>query len=178
MDVCLINNHLPDFSFMLFSATLQLGSHDCHNSTRKCWNKLKTLHTVQSLVWQWNARENQNFTAIAAFSCALAVMLAMATKVTQISLMVSVALGKHQIAQQLLGYHCSVRSEKQTAMAENSFDWCWRARCTKNAFALQMVEDIVTKHNLCILNDSSSTYVHPATGSSSCLLYTSPSPRD
>ena len=49
-------------------------------------------------------------------------MLAMATKVTQISLMVSVALGKHQIAQQLLavlGHHCSVRSEKQTAMAES-----------------------------------------------------------
>ena len=137
MDVCLINNHLPDFSFMSFSATLQLGLHDCHNSTRKCWNKLKTLHTVQSLVWQWNARENQNFTAIAASSCALAVMLAMATKVTQISLMVSVALGKHQIAQQLLGHHCSVRSEKQTAMAENSFDWCWCARCTKNAFAFQ-----------------------------------------
>jgi len=61
---------------MSFSATLQLGLHDCHNSTRKCWNKLKTLHTVQSLVWQWNARKNQNFTAIAASSCALAVMLA------------------------------------------------------------------------------------------------------
>ena len=58
----------------------------------------------------------------------------MATKVTQISLMVSVALGKHQIAQQLLGHHCSVRSEKQTAMAENSFDWCWCARCTKKRF--------------------------------------------
>jgi len=32
-----------------------------------------------------------------------------------------------------------------------------------------MVEDILTKHNLCILNDSSSTYVHPATGSSSAI---------
>ena len=32
------------------------------------------------------------------------------------------------------------------------------------------MEDIVTtKHNLCILNDSSSTYVHPATGSSSAI---------
>ena len=57
-------------------------------------------------------------------SSSLAVMLAMVTKVTQISLMVSVALGKHQIAQQLLGHHSSVRSEKQTAMAENLFDWC------------------------------------------------------
>jgi len=55
----------------------------------------------------------------------------MTTKITQISLMVSVALGKHQIAQQLVRHHCSVRSEKQTAMAENSFDWCWCARCTK-----------------------------------------------
>jgi len=55
----------------------------------------------------------------------------MATKVTQISLTVSVALGKHEIAQQLLGHHCSVRSEKQTAMAENSLDWCWYVRCTK-----------------------------------------------
>jgi len=32
-----------------------------------------------------------------------------------------------------------------------------------------MVEDIHTKHNLCILNDSSSTYIHPATGSSSAI---------
>jgi len=30
-----------------------------------------------------------------------------------------------------------------------------------------MVEDIVTKHNLCVLNDTSPTYTHPATGSSS-----------
>jgi len=35
MDVCLINNHLPDFSFMSFIATLQLGLLDCHNSIRK-----------------------------------------------------------------------------------------------------------------------------------------------
>ena len=32
-----------------------------------------------------------------------------------------------------------------------------------------MVEDIVTKHNLCILNDSSFTYIHPTTGSSSAI---------
>ena len=31
------------------------------------------------------------------------------------------------------------------------------------------MEDILTKHNLCILNDSSSTYIHPATGSSSAI---------
>ena len=27
-----------------------------------------------------------------------------------------------------------------------------------------MVEDILTKHNLCVLNDTSPTYIHPATG--------------
>ena len=62
MDVCLINNH---FSFMWFIATLQLGLLDCHSSTRKCWNILKTLPTIQALVWhltKWNASENQNFT--------------------------------------------------------------------------------------------------------------------
>jgi len=62
MDVCLINNHLPHFPFMSFIATLQLGWVDCHNSARKCWNKLKMLHVTQALVWQWNASENQNFT--------------------------------------------------------------------------------------------------------------------
>jgi len=61
MDVCLINNHLPDFSFMSFSATLQLGLHGCHNSTWKCWNKLKTLHTVQSLVWQMKRQGKPKF---------------------------------------------------------------------------------------------------------------------
>jgi len=37
---------------------------DCSTATtaQKCWNKLTTLHTIQALVWQWNARENQNFT--------------------------------------------------------------------------------------------------------------------
>jgi len=43
---------------------------------------------------------------LAASSCALAVMLATTTKVTQISLMVWVALGMHQIAQQLVGHPC------------------------------------------------------------------------
>ena len=55
----------------------------------------------------------------------------MMTKVTQISLMIWVALGKHQIIQQLVGHPCSVRFEKQSSMAENLFDWCWCARCTK-----------------------------------------------
>jgi len=32
-----------------------------------------------------------------------------------------------------------------------------------------MVEDILTKHNLCVLNDTSPTYIHPATGSSSAI---------
>jgi len=47
MDVSIMNNHLPDFSVMSFTATLQLGLLDCHNSTRKCRNKLETLHTIQ-----------------------------------------------------------------------------------------------------------------------------------
>ena len=68
---------------------------------------------------------------LTASSSALAIMLTITTKVTQISLMISVALGKHQIAQQLVGYPCSVRSEKQTSVSENSFDCFWCARCTK-----------------------------------------------
>ena len=128
MDVCLINNHLPNFSFMSFIATLQLRLFDCHNSTRKCWNKLKTLHTIQALVWQWNARENQSFTVtgtvFAASHCALAIVLTVATW------MVWVVLGKHQVAQQLVRHPCSVRSE-QTAMAWNLFNWCLCTWCTK-----------------------------------------------
>jgi len=33
----------------------------------------------------------------------------------------------------------------------------------------KMVEDILTKHNLCVLNNTSPTYIHPATGSSSAI---------
>jgi len=33
----------------------------------------------------------------------------------------------------------------------------------------KMVEDILTKHNLCVLNDTSPTYIHPTTGSSSAI---------
>ena len=33
----------------------------------------------------------------------------------------------------------------------------------------KMVEDILTKHKLCVLNDTSPTYIHPATGSSSAI---------
>ena len=45
-----------------------------------------------------------------------------------------------------------------------SFTFVLSWGCTKVDRRGKMVEDIVTKHNLCILNDSSSTYVHPATG--------------
>jgi len=64
MDVCLINNNLPHFSFMSFIATLQLVLLDRHNSTRKCWSKLKTLHTIQALVWHltMKCQRNQKFT--------------------------------------------------------------------------------------------------------------------
>jgi len=56
----------------------------------------------------------------------------------------------------------------------NSHSTLWG--CTKLARRGKMVEDILTKHNLCILNDSSSTYIHPATGSSSALGLTICSP--
>ena len=32
-----------------------------------------------------------------------------------------------------------------------------------------MIEDLLLKHNLSILNDGSNTYLHPATGSSSAI---------
>ena len=40
----------------------------------------------------------------------------------------------------------------------------------------KMVEDILTKHNLCVLNDISTTYIHRATGSSSAVDLTICSP--
>ena len=49
----------------------------------------------------------------------------------------------------------------------NSHSTLWG--CTKLDRRGKMVEDILTKHNLCILNDASSTYIHPATGSSSAI---------
>jgi len=49
----------------------------------------------------------------------------------------------------------------------NSHSTLWG--CTKLDRRGKMVEDIITKHHLCILNDSSSTYIHPATGSSSAI---------
>jgi len=49
----------------------------------------------------------------------------------------------------------------------NSHSTLWG--CTKLDRRGKMVEDILTKHNLCILNDTS-TYTHPATGSSLATL--------
>jgi len=70
---------------------------------------------------------------LAASRCALAIrMLTMTTKVTQISLVVWVALGKHEIAQQLVGHPCSVK--KQISVAENSFDCFMMCTVYKNAF--------------------------------------------
>jgi len=40
----------------------------------------------------------------------------------------------------------------------------------------KMVEDILTKHILCVLNDTSPTYIHPATGSSSAIYLSISSP--
>jgi len=39
--------------------------------------------------------------------------------------------------------------------------------CSKTDLQGKMIEDLLLKHNLSILNDSSNTYLHPATGSSS-----------
>jgi len=41
--------------------------------------------------------------------------------------------------------------------------------CTKLDRRGKVVEDILIKHNLCILNDTCPTYIHPATGSFSAI---------
>ena len=41
--------------------------------------------------------------------------------------------------------------------------------CTKLDHHRKMVENILTKHNLSVLNDISSTYIHPAAGSSTAI---------
>ena len=46
----------------------------------------------------------------------------------------------------------------------NSHSTLWGG--TKLDRRVKMVEDILTKHNLCVLNNTSPTYIHPATGSS------------
>jgi len=97
---------------------------------------------------------------LAASRCALAILLAMTTKVTQISLMVWVALGKHQIAELLLEHPFSVRSEKETAMAENSLDWCWCARCTKT------LSKSGFKHANCFLSLTKCQYIPASVPSS------------
>jgi len=49
----------------------------------------------------------------------------------------------------------------------NSYSTLWGD--TKLDRRGKMVEDILTKQNLCVLNDTSPTYIHPATGSSSAI---------
>ena len=53
MDACLINTvticHISPLCHS-FIATLQLGLLDCHNSTRKCWNKLLIMRFVLSFI--------------------------------------------------------------------------------------------------------------------------------
>ena len=41
--------------------------------------------------------------------------------------------------------------------------------CSKTDLRGQMIEDLLLKHNLSILNDGSNTYLHPATGCSSAI---------
>ena len=49
----------------------------------------------------------------------------------------------------------------------NSHNTLWG--CNKLDRRGKLVEDILTKRNLCILNQKSSTYIHPATGSQSVI---------
>ena len=41
--------------------------------------------------------------------------------------------------------------------------------CSKTDIRGKIIEDLFLKLNLCILNDGSNTYLHPATGSSSAI---------
>ena len=41
--------------------------------------------------------------------------------------------------------------------------------CTKTDSRGKLIEDALLKHNLCVLNDGTHTYLHPATGSSSSI---------
>jgi len=130
MDVCLINNHLLAFSFMSFIATL-LGLLDWHSSTRKCWNILKTLPTIQALVWhltKWNASENQNFTV---------------TNASSILLCISYSAGNDDKGNANItnGLSCTWQAPNRTTAARTSFlcevwetDWC-----TKVASSMQIV---------------------------------------
>ena len=52
----------------------------------------------------------------------------------------------------------------------NAYSSLWG--CTKTGIRGKLIEDLLLKQNLSLLNDGSHTYLHP------CLLYTSPSPRD
>jgi len=89
MDVCLINNHLQDFSFVSFSATLQLGLHDCHNRQqhKKMMEQTENVaySTIISLTMKRQGKPKFYSYSSIQLSCSLAIMLAMATKVTQIS---------------------------------------------------------------------------------------------
>ena len=49
----------------------------------------------------------------------------------------------------------------------NSHNKLWECRDTNNKG--QILEDFIFKHDLCILNNKSHTYLHPATGSYSSL---------
>ena len=56
----------------------------------------------------------------------------------------------------------------------NSHHTLWG--CTNTNDKGRIIEDFITKHDLVLLNDKSSTYLHPATGSYSCLDLTICSP--
>ena len=123
-----LNNHLPDFSFYIIYCYTTAGIAWLPQQHKKTLEQTETVafNTRISLTikWQWKPK-------VSSIPLCITYYAIMTTKVTQIITYSWVALGKHQIVQQLVGHPCSVSSEKQTSMAENLFDWCWCARCTK-----------------------------------------------
>ena len=137
---------------------IRLCSHDCSCplAPRKSFDILALYksdyyyyyYTMQALVWQRNARENQNFTV---------------TNVSSIPLCISYYADNDDKDNPNItcGLSCTwqtpncttadrifllCESEKQTSMAENSFNCFWCARCTK------MLSKCDFKHANCLLS--------------------------
>jgi len=68
---------------------------------------------------------------------------------------------------QILKSHCSTPSPILLLGDFNAHSTLWG--CCKTDLRGKMIEDLLLKHNLSILNDGSNTYLHPATGSSSAI---------
>ena len=133
-DVCLINNNLPDFSFMSFIATPHLGLLDCHITAQENAGTNWNVAYNTSISLTMKRQESQSFTVTYVSSIPLCTSYSYADNDDKgnanISLVVWVALGKHQIAQQLVGHPV----KKQISVAENSFDCFMMCTVYKNAF--------------------------------------------